>query len=341
LYTYHLKTILESNGYDNASVIDKLKAWECKYVKDVSADGKVHPMVIGWKERITPAHVPSDYKDLISRLDDGFEYEWEGETYRPTSRVQRSGRIYTTMVSGSKRLCFQGLDSDERMAITWKRTKLVQFDVSASQLRIALALRDVILPFSISPWDILKVDHPVEEELPTRLARELKKVVGILLVRGVRNFSFTQIWVEKLEQNIEHRPMLKGYQGAVGTALLIAFPELDSELKDLDLAPDGYVISHRSDAFKRHDIQCRSLGIKTSFRVYDSEAPTQGNKLEAMEAYVLRKAITALPPGTPVLTCHDQIYVLPEFKDLVMDTLEKAIVSIADPAKMKVYAEVE
>ena len=59
-----------------------------------------------------------------------------------------------------------------------------------------------------------------------------------------------------------------------------------------------------------------------------------------MEAYVLREAIRALPPGTPVLTCHDQIYVLPEFERVVMEKLEMAIASLAYPKKLKLWSTV-
>lgn len=323
MYTYHLKNILESNDYNNEAVIAKLKTWDCTYTK--SKDKHLNGLVTGWQERLIPPHAPADYLNLIQRLDNGFEYEYLGETFKPTSRVQNSGRIYTTMVSDKRKLCFQAQKPKERALFSWNGNSLQNFDVSASQLRIAHALRGVILPFGISPWDSLNVEHPVIDSLPTDIARELKKTVALLLVRGENKLSYKRIWTEKIEASYEDMPPLGGYQHAVAVALLTDFPALNSKLALFDQTPDGYFISHKSATFSKHEIQSRPLEIKTSFRRYNSEPPTEGNILEAMEAYVMRQVIRSLPTDSPVLTCHDQIYVLPEYKELISISFELEI----------------
>jgi hypothetical protein len=231
LYTYHLKNILECNDYNNEAVIAKLKAWGCTYAK--SEDKHLNGLITGWRERLIPPHAPSSYLDLIQRLDDDFEYEYAGETFKPTSRVQRSGRIYTTMVSDRRKLCFQAQKSKERALFTWNGHTLRNFDVSASQLRIAHALRGVILPFGISPWDSLNVEHPVMESLPSDMARELKKTVALLLVRGERKLSYKRIWCEKIAAQYEDMPPMKGYQEAVAVALLAAITQSPTNRKPL------------------------------------------------------------------------------------------------------------
>jgi hypothetical protein len=332
LYTYHLKNILECNGYSNEAVIAKLKAWGCTYTK--SKDKHLNGLVSGWRERLTPSHAPSGYLDLIKRLDDDFEYEYAGETFKPTSRAQRSGRIYTTMVSEKRKLCFQAQKSGDRALFTWKGKELKNFDVSASQLRIAHALRGVILPFGTIPWDSLNVEHPVMESLPYDMARELKKTVALLLVRGERKLSYKRIWTEKIEARYEDMPPLSGYQGAVAVALLTDYPTLNSEIEGIDQTPDGYAITHKSESFVRHDIQCRPLDIKTTFKRYASEPPTDGNVLEAMEAYVMRLAIRSLPTEAPVLTCHDQLYALERDMPLIKSCIEDQISLLADSHKL-------
>jgi hypothetical protein len=327
LYTYHLKNILECNDYNNGAVIAKLKAWGCTYSK--SKDKHLNGLISGWQERLIPPHAPANYLDLIQRLDDGFEYRYAGETFNPTSRVQRSGRIYTTMVSDKRRLCFQAQKSKDRALFTWKGKKLENFDVSASQLRIAHALRGVVLPFGISPWDSLNVEHPVMDTLPSKMARELKKTVALLLVRGERRLSYKRIWCDKIEAPYEDMPTLKGYQDAVAVAMLIDYPALNSELKGFDQTPDGYAITHKSETFSRHDIQCRPLDIKTTFKRYASAPPTEGNILEAMEAYVIRQVIQSLPPDEPVLAVHDQLYITPALVPLVSDGFDSAIAKLA------------
>jgi hypothetical protein len=261
-------------------------------------------------EQLIPPYSPVSYIDLINRLDDSFEYQFEGEIYKPTSRVQRSGRIYTTMTSPTKKLNFQSTKSKDRGNFTWKGLPLESYDISASQLRVALALRGGTLPTSSSPWDTLNVEHSANDLLTNEMARELKKTVGLLLVRGENRIDYKRVWLEKIEAPIEDMPNLAGYKNAVELALLDDFPLLNSRLLKIKTTPDGYEITHRSKAFKRHDIQSRPLGIKTSFRRYESEPPTESNILEAIEAYVLRQAIRALPVDSPVLTCHDQIYIL-------------------------------
>jgi len=334
LYTYHLKNILECNGYNNEAVIAKLKAWGCTYSK--SKDKHLNGLIAGWQEKLIPPHAPANYPDLIQRLDDGFEYQYAGETFKPTSRVQRSGRIYTTMVSDKRKLCFQAQKSKDRALFTWKGEALASFDVSASQLRIAHALRGVVLPFGISPWDSLHVEHPVMDTLPPDMARELKKTVALLLVRGERKLSYKRIWCDKIEAPYEDMPPLKGYQEAVAVALLADYPDLRFVFEGIDQTPDGYAITHKSKSFARHDIQCRPLDIKTTFKRYASESPTEGNVLEAMEAYVLRQVIRSLPIDTPVLACHDQLYVLPDFKESIERAFESEIKQLANQQSLQI-----
>jgi hypothetical protein len=318
MYTYHLKNILECNAYNNEIVLNKLKAWGCKYEKTTG-------LVTDWHERLIPQHAPSDYLDLMSRLDDGFEYEYAGDIFKPTSRVQRSGRIYTTMTSATKKLNFQSSKSAERCKFTWNGLSLENFDVSASQLRVALALRRCTLPLSLSPWDTLQVEHPINEFLPSDIARELKKTVALLMIRGEKSISFKRIWLEKIEAPLDAMPSFRGYKNAVAVALLTDFPCLNTSSLGLSSTPDGYAITHRSNIFKRHDIHSRLLGIKTTFRRYESEPPTEANTLEAMEAFALRQVIRSLPRTSPVLTCHDQVYVLASDIPTVVASFESTL----------------
>jgi hypothetical protein len=328
MYTYHLNNILESNGDNNAVVIAHMKAWGCTFTK--SKDRRLNGLVRGWRERIIPPHAPRDYLKLIDRLDDGFEYEYAGETFRPTSRVQRSGRIYTAMSSGKRVICFQAQPSKERALFTWKGEELEGIDVSASQLRIACALRGEFLPFSASPWDSLAVKHPVNEVLTHDLARELKKTVGLLLVRGERRVDYKKAWLEKIKAPEEVMPRMAGYKGAVEAALLRDFPILGKAVPIIKSTPDGYTITHRSKKpIGKHHIHSTPLGIKTSYHRYASEPPTEGNMLEAMEAYVLRNVILALPVESPILTCHDQVYVLKSDRSNVGKAFELELRKIA------------
>lgn len=311
MYTYHLKNILESNKWDNKIVINKIKKWGCTIEKEpIHRTKRCNIWVHGWREKIIPPHAPSDYLNLINRLDDDFVYEYAGETFKPTSRVQLSGRIYTTMTSATKRLNFQAAKSTERSKFTWKGLSLVNYDLSASQLRIALALKGCTIPLHISPWDSLNVEHQLNEALPADIAREFKKTVGLLVIRGEKRIDYDRIWVEKIGAPLKDKPSFKGYIDALKNALSNDFPALSSIYPSISITPDGYVISHRSKLINRHEIHSRPLGIKTTYKRHILETPTQGNILEAMEANVLRDLIRTLPIKSPVLTCHDQLYVL-------------------------------
>lgn len=322
MYTYHLKNILECNGYNNKVVLDKMKIWGCEYDR---ASG----LVTNWQEKLIPEYAPFDYLELISRLDDEFLYEYDGETFKPTSRVQRSGRIYTSMTSSKQKLNFQASKSQERSKFTWKGQTLESFDVSASQLRVALALRGCCLPFSTSPWDSLIVDHPVNDLLPADMARELKKTVGLLLVRGEKRVDYKKAWLEKIKAPAEHMPRLTEYKSATEIALLTGFPCLTAPLPVIKSTPDGYSITHRSASFGKHHIHSRPLGIKTSYKKYTSEPPTEANVLEAFEAYVIREVIRSLPHTSPILTCHDQVYVLNSDTSSARESFERAMMFIS------------
>lgn len=327
MYTYHLKNILESNGYNNEVVIAKLKAWGCTCEKEPlpTMPPSSNIWIHGWREQLIPPHAPLGYLDLIQRLDDNFEYEYSGETFKPISRVQHSGRIYTTIVSDKRKLCFQAQKSGDRALFTWKGKSLKNFDVSASQLRIALALRGTVIPFDRSPWDDFVVAHSAMDALPSDIGRTMKKTLALLMVRGNKNPSFINAWNDKIGAPIAVMPKIKKFNIALKQALERDFPDLSTELEIFDKTPDGYKISRKSKIYQKHDIQCRSLHIKTSYREFFSEPPQVGNLLEAMEAYVLRQVIRSLPTDVPVLTCHDQIYVLPEFKELISTSFELEI----------------
>jgi len=332
LYTYHLKNILESNGYNNKAVIAKLKVWGCTCEKEPlpTIPPTSNIWIHGWRERLIPPHAPLGYLGLIQRLDDDFEYEYSGETFKPTSRVQHSGRIYTAMVSDKRKLCFQAQKSGDRALFTWKGKQLKSFDVSASQLRIALALRGTVIPFDRSPWDDFVVAHSAMDALPSDIGRTMKKTIALLMIRGSKNPSFIDAWKDKIGAPIATMPNSKNFNPAIKQALERNFPDLSTKLEIFDETPDGYKISHKSKLYEKHGIQCRALDIKTSYRKFFSEPPTVGNLLEAMEAYVLRQVIRSLPKDVPVLTCHDQIYVLPEFKMLVENAFELTIKQQSD-----------
>jgi hypothetical protein len=311
MYTYHLKNILESNSWNNRLVIEKMKKWDCSVEKEpIPGTVRVNIWVHGWQERLSPPHAPTDYFKLIDRLDQGFEYEYEGASYVPTSRVSRSGRIYTSLTSTESYFNFQASKSKARAAVSWRGKQLKSFDVSASQLRIALALRGLVLPAKVSPWDELVIDHPAEDWVTADIARELKKSVALLLIKGQKKFDIPKMWAEKVGASEEFRPVLKGYTKAVWHSLLIAYPVLKDALEPIDKTPDGYRISKKSKAYRKHDFHSRPYKIKTSFKDFASEPPTENNILEAFEAYILRQVIGSLPTEAPVLTCHDQVYVL-------------------------------
>ena len=311
MYTYHLKNILESNSWNNKLVIEKLKQWGCSVVKEpIPGTDRVNIWVHGWQEKLTPPYAPVDYLKLIDRLDREFEYEYKEESYVPTSRVSRSGRIYTTLTSAKSCFNFQASKSKTRSAVSWRGKQLKSFDVSASQLRIALALRGQVLPAKVSPWDELVIDHRAEDWVTADIARELKKSVALLLIKGQKKFDLPKMWAEKIGASEEYRPVLKGYTKAVWHSLLIAYPVLRDALEPIDKTPDGYRISKKSKAYRKHDFHSRPYKIKTSFMDFASEPPTENNVLEGFEAYVLRQVIRSLPPDTPILTCHDQVYVL-------------------------------
>jgi hypothetical protein len=311
MYTYHIKNILEGNSWNNKLVIEKLKQWGCSVVKEpIPGTDRVNIWVLGWQEKLTPAYAPADYLRLIDRLDRGFEYEYRAESYVPTSRVSHSGRTYTTLTSSKNRFNFQASKSKTRAAVTWRGRPLESFDVSASQLRIALALRGQVLPPKVSPWDELVIDHPADDQLTADLARELKKSVALLLIKGVKKPPFQKIWAEKIGAPGEFRPVMKGYSEAVWLALLTSYPVLKDALEPIDKTPDDYRISKKSKFYRKHEIHSRPYKIKTSFKDFASEPPTENNVLEAFEAYVLRQVIRSLPADTPILTCHEQVYVL-------------------------------
>lgn len=331
MYTYHLKNILECNGYSNEAVIAKLKAWGCTCEKEPlpTIPPTCNIWIHGWRERLIPPHAPSGYLELIQRLDDDFEYGYSGETFKPISRVQRSGRIYTTMVSDKRKLCFQAQKSGGRALFTWKGKSLKSFDVSASQLRIALALRGTVIPFDRSPWDDFRVVHSAMEALPSDIGRAMKKTIALLMIRGFKNPSFIEAWKDKIGAPIATMPSSKKFNIAINQALERDFPDLSIELEMFDKTPDGYKISHKSKLYKKHGIQCRPLHIKTTYKKFFSEPPTVGNMLEAMEAYVLRKVIQSLPTGVPVLTCHDAVYSLPEYSENISKYFENEIEKLA------------
>ena len=311
MYTYHLKNILESNSWNNRLVIEKMKQWDCSVEKEpIPGTVRVNIWVHGWQERLSPPHAPTDYFKLIDRLDQGFVYEYEGASYVPTSRVSRSGRIYTSLTSTESYFNFQASKSKTRAAVSWRGKQLKSFDVSASQLRIALALRGLVLPAKVSPWDELVIDHPADDQLTADIAREFKKSVALLLIKGQKKFDISKMWAEKIGAPEEFRPVMKGYSEAVWLGLLTSYPTLKDALEPVDITPDGYRISKKSKFYRKHEIHSRPYKIKTSFKDFASEPPTENNVLEAFEAYVLRQVIRSLPADTPILTCHDQVYVL-------------------------------
>lgn len=311
MYTYHLKNILESNSWNNKVVIEKLKRWGCSVVKEpIPGKREGNIWVTGWQERLMPGHVPPDYLKLIDRLDEGFQYELSSSIFTPMSRVSRSGRIYTTLCSRKRRFNFQSASSEERGKVTWGGKKLENFDVSASQLRIALALRGQVLPSKASPWDVLEVDHNADKWVTEDVARELKKTVALMLIKGVYKFDIPKIWEKKIGALEEFRPRMDGYRDAVLEGLLNAYPVLAEEIPPIRETPDGYRITKKAEIPRKHDFESRPFKVKTSFRDFGNEEPTENNVLEAMEAYVLRQVIRSLPPKSPVLTCHDQVYIL-------------------------------
>jgi len=72
------------------------------------------------------------------------------------------------------------------------------------------------------------------------------------------------------------------------------------------------------------------LDVDTKYYLPRYEEPTENNVIEAMEAWILREAIRALPPEAPILTCHDEVLSLTDHVPLIRTTWwESSILRLA------------
>jgi len=309
MFNYYYKNILEHYKYDTEYLINRI----CTD-KLVVTDEMV---VCGWHERVSPPYAGASHHDVIERVD-AHSYEYRGEVYTPNSFVRPSGRLYTDLKSSSgKEHNFQSLPKKTRSEITWNGERLSNYDVSASQLRIAMALKGNVLPTDTSPWDelVARVRKAKFDAYPAEKVRPFVKRVALQHVKGVKGIDITDYCKE--ETKIEPHPPLKGVKKLIETELVSLYPELANPLALASHTPDGYLICSKAPKDQRERFRTKKIKRMPSGKTIDTHffidkflEPTLSNYLEAMEAYVLRRVIQSIPKKHPVLTVHDQVYIL-------------------------------
>jgi hypothetical protein len=317
----HLRDILLSRvGFNKdyssvkSQLIKDLKKKGCTYHPLEEGEGG---LVKGWDEDSLPPYAPYNHSDIINRLD-GQVFELEGKSFTTSNHIALSGRFYTTLHTDDGEVSYQTLNPEKRGKFTWNEKPLQRFDVSASQLKVALALRGEVLPFDRSPWDELKVEHPALDTLSSKDRRKIIKKFGLFRVWEEDGFDVIKAWEEELGEQ-ETRPALPGLKGAVWSAMEEAFPALKEPLSPLPYrTPDGYLILAKEGELQV-PIKSDTLGINTTFRLPAYVHASASHVLEAMEGFVLREAIRALPVDAPVLTCHDEVVTLPEYINRVQE----------------------
>ena len=311
MFNYYYKNILEHYKYNKEYLINQILANKLVVTDEM--------IVCGWHEPVFPPVAGANYNDIVERVDSHM-YGYRGQVFKPSSFITPSGRIYTNLTSASgKEYNFQSLPKKSRAEIRWEERNLSNYDVSASQLRIAMALRGRILPPETSPWDELvkRVRAEKFDAYPSRQLRPFIKRVALQYVKGIKGIDITAYWIE--ETKIDPQPPLGGVKALIETELLRLYPELAKPLSLASHTPDGYLVCSKAPKNQRERFRTKKIKrtpsgkpIDTHFFIDKYLKPTVSNYLEAMEAYVLRRVIQSIPTEHPVLTVHDQVYVLAE-----------------------------
>ena len=335
MYDYHVREILEFYEWDKEYVIRTI----LKNNLSVSDDH----FVAGWHEEIYPPWTAPSYRALMCRLD-GHKYQYQKNEHSVVSWVVPSGRIYTNLVSPSgKKTNFQALGKRARHSVRWQGQELVGSDLSASQLRVALAIRGEFIDGSSSPWDNLvdRVATKVLGDVPKSKLRPFIKRVALQFVKGVKSIDLTSYWEE--EVSIVPRPILKGVKAVIEGELIELYPSLRSNLPALIRTPDGYPIGMHvkpKDAANEFRFRTKRIKRSPSGRAIDTDyylsvpSPLKsGHILEAMEAYILRQVINVVPVAHPVLPCHDELYVLQKDQDLIERAFAMHLKELAESMK--------
>ena len=317
----HLRDLIIKYKGDKKYVLDRLLAEKLEvtgkwYVKD-------------WPEPYYPPFAPVEYVDFIRRLD-GQHFEYEGCSCDTENRIESSGRIYTTLIFDDGRsINYQSLKEPERRSFLSNKKALEIFDVSASQLRVALALRGVLLPFVSSPWDDLvpEAKHGELLHIDPAARRKVVKRIALMAVKQIRKIDVKAMWKE--EVGVAPKVDLKGLKGEVERALFAVYPDLKKDLPLFEVTPDGYLI--RKERLKHSlSVKCRPLKIDTKYFVPEYGKPDENNIIEAIEGWILRSVINSLPSDAPILTCHDEILTYPEYISLTRSKWKATLDSIVE-----------
>ena len=321
----HLRDIIIQHKGDKKYVLDKIIS------EKLSVAGTWY--VIDWPEPCFPPYAPATYPEFIARLD-GQQFEYEGQKCETGSRIVCGGRIYTNIaLESGVGFNYQNLSPKERASFTVEGKPLVRFDASASQLRVALALKGVFIPMTKSPWDELctLVEHNALNDLSAPAKRKVVKRIALMAVKKITDIDVIDIWDE--ETGIAPRPSLVKLKAAIESALYLAYPQLLHKSPLIKTTPDGYSLCRESSTYEL-PVKCRKIKadgkyVDTRYHIPIYSDPTPNNVIEGMEALVLREVIRSLPADAPVLTCHDEIVTLPEYKSRVQKEWGKSLERLA------------
>lgn len=286
-----------------------------------------------WTEPYYPSYAPVEYLSLINRLD-GQRFEYKGKVCVTESRIENSGRIYTNLVfEDGFSSNYQSLKEAERRSVLHDGKPLEMFDVSASQLRVALALRGKTLPFHDSPWDSLvsEVKHDELNDVDPVAKRRFVKRVALMAVKRIKNIDIKKMWDD--EVGVPPKVNRKGVKQEIEHALFGIYPQLKDNIPLAALTPDSYKIQQEKGKYQL-PVKCRPLGIDTKYFIPVYGDPTENNIVEAMEGWLLREAIRSLPEGAPVLTCHDEISTDKAYMSNVQHCWEEALSQLASSTRM-------
>jgi hypothetical protein len=317
----HLRDLIVKYKGDKKYVLERIQNEKLVIV------GKWY--VKDWAEPYFPSYAPADeYLNLINRLD-GQHFEFKGKPCKTESRVESSGRIYTSLIfEDGASINYQNQKAADRRSCLHEGVPLEMFDVSASQLRVALALRGRLLPFHESPWDDLveEVKHDELNEIDHAAKRRFVKRVALMAVKRIRNPDITTMWNE--EVRVPPKVSRKGLKSEIERALYKVYPELKEDIPSTTKTPDGYTIQQERSRYQLA-VKCRPLGVDTKYFIPIYGAPTENNIVEAYEACILRNVIFSLPKGAPILTCHDEVSTHAPYIPVVQSSWESALNELA------------
>jgi hypothetical protein len=316
----HLRDLIVKYRGDKRYVLDRI------LTERLEIRGKW--FVKDWPDPYFPTYAPSTYVELMDRLD-GQEFEFDGRSCITENRIEASGRIYTSLIfKDGTSINFQSLKEDKRWSVTSGGRALNGYDVSASQLRVALALRGKTLPIHESPWDELtpKVEHDELRRLPLTIRRKVVKGFALMMVKNIRNFNIKGKW-DEIVNKPPHRNLI-GLKKAIQEALEASYPALGIPLPVVVETPDGYGISKIENEWWL-PVKCRPLRIDTRYKIPVYGKPDTNNVVEAMEGWVLREVLKNIPAEVPVLTCHDEVVTLPEHEIELIAAWDKTFQELA------------